>query len=109
MKFSLITPTHKVTPYLFELYDSILAQTHEDWEWVLWLNGNAQISDLPINIKSNPKVRVFKFHGENNNIGFHKNQAFNLGTGDVLVEMDHDDILIKNCLEKLNKIGRAHV
>ena len=102
MKFSLITPTHKVTPFLTELYQSILTQTHTDWEWVIWLNGKAERSDLPIEIKNNPKVKIFKFTGENNNIGFHKNQAFHLGTGDILVEVDHDDILIENCLEKLN-------
>ena len=102
MKFSLITPTHKVTPFLTELYQSILTQTHTDWEWVIWLNGKAERSDLPIEIKNNPKIKIFKFTGENNNIGFHKNQAFHLGTGDILVEVDHDDILIENCLEKLN-------
>jgi len=102
MKFSLITPTHKVTPFLTELYHSILSQTHTDWEWIIWLNGKADRADLPEEIKNNPKVRIFKFTGDNNNVGFHKNQAFNLGTGDVLVEVDHDDILIETCLEKLN-------
>jgi glycosyltransferase involved in cell wall biosynthesis len=102
MKFSLITPTHKVTPFLTELYESIVAQTHTDWEWVIWLNGAAERSDLPIEIKNNSKVKIFKFTGENNSVGFHKNQAFHLGTGDILVEVDHDDILIETCLEKLN-------
>lgn len=101
MKFSLITPTHKVTPFLTELYHSILEQTYQDWEWIIWLNGKADISDLSEDIKNNPKVKIYKFSGENNNIGFHKNKAFNLGTGDILVEMDHDDLLMPTCLEKL--------
>lgn len=102
MKFSLITPTHKVTPFLTELYESILAQTYQNWEWIIWLNGKAEMSQLPENIVNNPKVKIFKFSGENNYVGFHKNRAFHLGTGDVLVEVDHDDILIEACLEKLN-------
>jgi SAM-dependent methyltransferase len=30
-----------------------------------------------------------------------KNNAFNLGTGDILVEIDHDDLITPDCLEKL--------
>ena len=39
-KFSIITPAHKNTPYHKELYDSILAQTYTNWEWILWLNND---------------------------------------------------------------------
>ena len=40
LKFSIITPAHKNTPYHKELYDSIVAQTYKNWEWVLWLNND---------------------------------------------------------------------
>ena len=40
MKFSIITPAHRNTPYIRELYDSIVAQTYENWEWILWLNND---------------------------------------------------------------------
>ncbi len=52
LKFSLITPTHKENPYLLELFDSIVAQTHSNWEWVLWLNGSVTKSGLPDSILS---------------------------------------------------------
>ena len=45
-KFSIITPAHKKTPYLKELYDSIVAQTYDNWEWVLWLNNALYEEDL---------------------------------------------------------------
>jgi len=38
---------------------------------------------------------------QNKLIGYVKNKAFSLGTGDVLVEVDHDDILTPECLENL--------
>ena len=49
-KFSLITPEHSVKniPLLLELYDSIKKQTYEDWEWVLYLNGEIKKTDIPL-------------------------------------------------------------
>ena len=40
MKFSIITPEHNPNnPYLYELYESICAQTYANWEWILFLNN----------------------------------------------------------------------
>ncbi len=105
MKFSIITPEHDPgnIPFLLELYESILAQTYEDWEWVLYLNNKCTIDHIPAAIKSNPKVFIFRQDNDNKNIGYIKNQAFNLGTGDVLVEVDHDDQITPDCLEELAK------
>lgn len=104
MKFSLITPTHRPT-HINELYDTILAQTHTDWEWILYLNGPAiKTQDSLCNkIKKDERVKIIIDDSGNTNIGYLKNKAFNLGTGDVLVEMDHDDLLVDTCLEKLNE------
>jgi glycosyltransferase involved in cell wall biosynthesis len=106
MKFSIITPTHSAQnlPFLLELYDSICEQTYTDWEWVLYINGEElQFDSIPRRIKSNARVKIYKTKEENSKIGFIKNKAFNLGTGEILVEVDHDDILLPNCLEELKK------
>lgn len=103
-KFSIITAEHstKNAPYLLELYESIISQTYSNWEWVIYLNNGMLKDNVPSVIRLNPKVVIVD--GENNpNIGFLKNRAFNCGSGDILVEADHDDILIENCLEKLNE------
>lgn len=103
-KFSIITPEHQKNniPYLLELYETIVNQTYSDWEWVIYVNGNCKISDIPSEIISNDKVKVFSGQ-THENIGFIKNKAFNLGRGDILVEVDHDDLISPNCLEELNK------
>lgn len=103
-KFSIITPEHdkKNIPYLMELYQSILSQTYDNWEWILYLNGNCKENNIPDEIKSNDKVKIYS--GKTNpSVGAIKNKAFSLGTGDILVEVDHDDMLTENCLEELNK------
>lgn len=103
MKFSIITPTHdpENLPYLSELADSIMAQTHSNWEWILYLNGDCHIAHIPDHIKNHPQVVVFRAFDDNTNVGAIKNHAFSMGTGDVLVEVDHDDLLTEDCLQEL--------
>jgi len=105
MKFSIITPEHDPNnlPYLLELYDTILEQTYDNWEWVLYLNNKCTIHHIPEVIKHNPKVKIFPAADDNTNIGHIKNKAFHHGTGDILVEVDHDDLITPDCLEELFK------
>jgi len=101
-KFSLITPTHN-PKYLSELHLSLVKQTHSNWEWIIYLNGSIQPQDISLPIKKDPRVVVKKQEVDcADNIGKIKKEAFFLGTGDVLVEMDHDDMLREDCLEELN-------
>ena len=102
-KFSIISPSHKNTPYLQELYESLCAQTYENWEWVLWLNGKFKRSKLSPEIENDERVKIYECKEKNPNVGFHKNKAFHLGSGDVVVEVDHDDMITPDCLEELNK------
>lgn len=104
MKFSIITPSHKLT-YIEELYDSIKIQSYTNWEWIIYLNGGINISDVPENIQKDENVKIYREDKALNtdNIGFLKKEAFLKGTGDILVEVDHDDMLVENCLEELFK------
>lgn len=103
MKFSLITPSHRYETYFDELYNSICEQTYSNWEWIVYLNGNFRKEQLSEDILTDDRIKIFEDRSNNTNIGYVKNKAFSLGTGDVLVEVDHDDILTKNCLEELAK------
>ena len=103
MKFSIVTPSHRYTKYFDELYESIINQTYTNWEWIVYLNGEFKIDQLSNEIISDNRVKIFEDHSNNTNIGYIKNKAFHLGTGDILVEVDHDDILTENCLEELEK------
>jgi len=101
MKFSIITPSHKYQSYFDELYLSITQQTYENWEWIVYLNGEFKKDQLSKEILNDKRVKIYTNYDGNTNIGYVKNKAFSLGTGDVLVEMDHDDILTPDCLKEL--------
>ncbi len=105
MKFSLITPEHSKAniPFLLELFDTIVNQTYPNWEWIIYVNNGCQKQDIPDAIKDHPQVEVVEAAQPNENVGAIKRIAFNLGTGDVLVEVDHDDLLTPDCLEELYK------
>ena len=95
---SIITPTHKPT-HLQRLYESIKAQTCKDFEWVVVPNNNADVSFLP----KEDWIRIVPYTKESKLIGAIKNFAFHQGKGDWLLEMDHDDEMLPNCIEEVIK------
>lgn len=108
MKFSLITPTHKNTEYIQELYHSIKAQNYSNWEWIIWINGSATHDYLSFIDQNDTRIQIHCDYSKNTNVGYHKNKAFHLGTGDILVEVDHDDILMPECLDKLKQAYESY-
>ena len=102
MKFSIITPEHdpNVT-YLMDLYDSLIEQTYTNWEWILYLNGNCKPEHIPEPIRMDNRVFIHLAKEPSKFIGHIKNRSFKLGTGDILVEVDHDDMLTPDCLQEL--------
>ena len=102
-KFSIIIPAHKNTPYHQELYDSILAQTYTNWEWILWLNNDIKRDLLPKEFEEDERVIIYETDSTSKNVGYHKHHAFHKGTGDILVEVDSDDLIDPKCLQLLNK------
>lgn len=103
MKFSIITPSHRYQPYFIDLYKSIKEQTYSNWEWIVFLNGEFKKDEIPSEVLEDERVKIFENYDGNTNIGYVKNKAFSLGTGDILVEVDHDDMITSNCLEELKK------
>ena len=104
--FSVVTPEHTEAnmPRLMQLFESLLAQTCEDWEWVIYLNGTCTPAHLPAAISCHPRVRVERAADPSEKrIGAIKHAAFHLGRGSVLVEVDHDDMLAPDCLAKLSE------
>lgn len=108
MKFSFITPTHKNTEYIKELYHSIKAQSYNNWEWIIWINGSATHDHLSFIDNNDKRIQIYCDYSTNTNVGYHKHKAFHLGTGDILVEVDHDDILMPECLDKLKQAYQSY-
>ena len=78
-------------------FASLLAQSHQDWEWVVVENHGGR---LPAAIGAHPKVRVFEDDEELEGLGALKGACCELCDGDILFELDHDDLLHPDALAK---------
>jgi glycosyltransferase involved in cell wall biosynthesis len=105
VKLSVITPTHDVSK-LAEAWVSLRDQTHEDFEWVVVPNKNGLSAPLAAKIHAlvdgDARVRIVE-HAAFSGVGAAKKFAFDLGVGEALVELDHDDILMPTALEEVAK------
>lgn len=99
---SIITPVHaKAAPFLREAYESLVAQTFGNWEWVTVTNAGGVI---PEDISADPRVKVFAVEDddpEHNRIGRLKGYACSKALGEIFVELDADDILVPTALEEV--------
>ncbi len=112
MKVSIFTPTHD-PKYLGELAQSIKSQTYKDWEWIIVPNGKLIKKEVLsiVNIPKDSRIKVILYPKNRTNGG--KLKELNIGalkkfacshcSGDILAEVDHDDILVPTCLEKVVK------
>jgi len=101
---SIITCTYKTDKnVLARTWASIKAQTYKDWEWVVYddspgLETYNQIYGFCSDERF--KIRLFRPHVPSDGmIGMVKRNAFMMGEGNVLVELDHDDELTPDALE----------
>lgn len=100
---SVITPTHN-SQHLLETYKSLLAQTNQDWEWIVVWNGEAKNKEFGFPVSENRiKTRYLPEFFEGKGIGAIKLWSFMQGTGDYLLELDHDDLLAPTALEECVK------
>ncbi|WP_346775877.1 glycosyltransferase [Micromonospora sp. HNM0581] len=84
------------TKYLDECHQTLRAQTFTDWEWVIVFNqGNRWRPETP-----DSRIR-FVVQDEISGVGAVKKRACAEATGDILVELDHDDLLASDCLAKV--------
>lgn len=94
---SVFTPTH--TPeYLVDCWRSLQRQTYAHWEWVVVPNGpQAHVPD----VIREKRLRIVAASPETQTIGGLKQLACRQCRGELLVELDHDDLLHPTCLERL--------
>ena len=93
---SVLIPTHRPN-FLRETVESVLDQTCSDFEIVVVPNQGAEVAGI---LPADPRIRVVPYEGPNR-IGAIKRFAFTQGEGELLLELDHDDLLAPNALEKI--------
>lgn len=98
---SVFTPFHKKdTAFLVEAFVSLMSQSFKDWEWVILLNGEGLKTDM-LFIDIDDRIKIYNSK-QTGNIGALKKEVCLKCSGEILVELDFDDILTDNCLQEIN-------
>lgn len=99
---SVITPTNN-TKFLKQVADSLRAQTFKDFEWIVLMNGKPKPVSPSIREGLRCKYLDSKACPEGGNIGALKREACGLSGGEIIVELDHDDMLTPDALAEVAK------
>lgn len=112
---SILTPTYNRSYTLERLFDSLVAQNDQDFEWVIVDDGsNDNTKELVNSLKAKNKICIHYYYKENNG----KPMALNLGAkkcnGDFIFIVDSDDMLtndavlsIKQSISNASKEGKS--
>lgn len=97
---SVFTPAYRSGQRIVRLYKSLLAQTYNNWEWVVYDDSpDDETFKLLRSIRQqDPRIMLFRSDIPCGVIGEVKRRCCGLARGDILAEADHDDELTPNCL-----------
>jgi len=100
VKFSILIANYNNGKYFKECYDSILAQTCQDWEAIIVDDRSTDDSLEIIStiIKDDPRFKLTQ-NKENKGCGFTKRECAELASGEIAGFLDPDDTLTPEALE----------
>lgn len=96
---SIITPLHAPgNTFIQETYESLCAQTVQDWTWVILENHGGFVPDSIAHAKD-PRVRVWTNGDGLEGVGALKRRCCKFASGEFVVELDADDLLRPDALQ----------
>jgi glycosyltransferase involved in cell wall biosynthesis len=107
---SLFTSAYRSGKKIERPYQSLLRQTYTNWEWIV-IDDSGDDEEtyrnciLPLDDR---RIRKFRQESRSGYIGNTKRLAAGLCSGEILVELDHDDDLISDCLEQIVYAFKKH-
>jgi O-antigen biosynthesis protein len=99
---TIFTPAYRTGERIQRPYRSLREQTYANWEWIVVDDsddGGTTFAMLTRLAKTDHRMQVFKAWEHSGVIGKLKHWACSLGSGQLLVELDHDDALTDTAVE----------
>lgn len=94
---SIITATYNDEAFIQECIDSVMAQTHTRWEWIIVNNGSTDRTAQFLSQINDDRVSVLKLTS-NVGVSAGRNEALKQAKGDFLCFLDGDDVLPENSI-----------
>jgi glycosyltransferase involved in cell wall biosynthesis len=107
---SVFTPTYLTGEAIARPWESLRAQSYDNWEWVLYDDSPdsgetfAQLTELA---QADARVKVFRADQPCGAIGEVKRRACGLARGAILLELDHDDELTPHAVADVVEAART--
>lgn len=98
---SVIIPVYNVEQYLRQCLDSVLAQTHTNYEVIMVDDGSTDHSGKICDEYCSKDIRFHVIHRENGGLSVARNTGFDASTGEYVYFMDSDDWIEDSTLQKL--------
>lgn len=98
---SVIMPVYNAAQYLAESMESILAQTYDNFEFLVFNDGSKDnsLSIIQQYASRDPRIKVFDSK-ENKGYLVHLNEGLRVAQGEYIARMDSDDISVTTRFEK---------
>ncbi|GGZ13831.1 glycosyl transferase [Echinicola pacifica] len=97
-KVSIIIPTFNYGFVINESLDSVLEQTHQNWECIIVDDGSTDNTKEVINKYLKKDGRFNYFYQKNSGVSTARNKGISLATGDFIQFLDGDDLLSREKL-----------
>lgn len=97
-QISVVMPVYNTGEMLRETIDSVLAQTHSDFELIIVDDGSQSETSKIAREYSDPRIRYY--YQENRGMATARNRGVELAQGEYIAFLDHDDVWLPEKLEK---------
>ena len=102
MKLSIVTPTYNRAHTLGQLYNSLLMQTCNSFEWIVVDDGSTDDTEnLIAAFKSEDKLDINYIYKENGGKHTALNTGIDKASGDMVIIVDSDDYLENHAVETI--------
>ena len=91
MKISVVVPVYNAERFLRFSLESVLAQTHSDWECVCVDDGSTDGSGALLDGYAAKETRFRVVHQSNGGVASARNAGMDAATGDLVAFLDSDD------------------
>lgn len=100
MQVSILMPAFNVERYIAEAVESVLSQTHKNFEFVIIDDGSTDGTLSIVKSYAQKDKRISLVSHPNMGMGESLNQALDLVNNEWIVRMDADDIMLPNRIER---------